>query len=130
MKQTQYIITAVFILIFNLNLFAQIDKVKEVNARMSQGTNRGLKVLIPEASLKDAIKAWSKLMKDYESKNEKIKKETDYLSPDAKIPALGEHLINVYSQFQETTEGVYMIVFFDLGNSYINKDMHPKKVES
>ena len=23
-----------------------------------------------------------------------------------------------------------MIVFFDLGNSYINKDMHPKKVES
>ena len=130
MKHTQYIITAVFILIFNLNLFAQIDKVKEVNARMSQGTNRGLKVLIPETSLKEAIKAWSKLMKDYESKNEKIKKETDYLSPDAKIPALGEHLINVYSQFQETTEGVYMIVFFDLGNSYINKDMHPKKVES
>ena len=43
----------------------------------------------------------------------KIKKETDYLSPDAKIPALGEHLINVYSQFQETTEGVYMIVFFE-----------------
>ena len=104
MKHTQYIITAVFILIFNLNLFAQIDKVKEVNARMSQGTNRGLKVLIPETSLKEAIKAWSKLMKDYESKNEKIKKETDYLSPDAKIPALGEHLINVYSQFQETTE--------------------------
>ena len=23
-----------------------------------------------------------------------------------------------------------MIVFFDLGSSYINKDMHPKKVES
>lgn len=39
MKHTQYIITAVFIFIFNLNLFAQIDKVKEVNARMSQGTN-------------------------------------------------------------------------------------------
>ena len=130
MKHIQYFFTTAILFLFNFNLYAQIGKVEEINATMSQGTNRGLKVLIPETSQKETIKTWSKLMKDYESKNEKIRKETDYLSPDAQIPSLGEQPINVYSQFQETPEGVYMNVFFDMGSSYINSDMHPKQIDA
>ena len=66
------------LLITSSSLFAQIKKVDEVNASMTQGTNRGFKVLIPETSEKEVIKAWSKLMKDYDSKSEKIKKEDEY----------------------------------------------------
>ena len=79
MKHIQYFFTTAILFLFNFNLYAQIGKVEEINATMSQGTNRGLKVLIPETSQKETIKTWSKLMKDYESKNEKIKKETSPL---------------------------------------------------
>ena len=130
MKHIQYIFTTAILFLISFNLYAQIGKIEEINATMSQGTNRGLKVLIPETSQKETIKTWSKLMKDYESKNEKIRKETDYLSPDAQIPSLGEQPINVYSQFQETPEGVYMNVFFDMGSYYINSDMHPKQIDA
>ena len=117
-------------LILTSTLFAQIKKVDEVNASMSQGTNRGFKVLIPETSEKETIKAWSKLMKDYDAKTDKVKKEKDYLSPDASIPALGERPINVYAQFQETPEGTYLTTFFDLGGAYLNRDMHKEQTEA
>jgi len=118
------------LLITSSSLFAQIKKVDEVNASMTQGTNRGFKVLIPETSEKEVIKAWSKLMKDYDSKSEKIKKEDEYLSPDASIPSIGERALNVYSQFQETPEGVYVTAFFDLGGAYLNRDMHAEQTDA
>lgn len=127
MKNTLF---TLILLLASSSLFAQIKKVDEVNASMTQGTNRGYKVLIPETSEKDVIKAWSKLMKDYDAKTDKIKKEDDYLSPDASIPALGERSINVYSQFQETPEGTYLTAFFDLGGAYMNSDMHAEQAEA
>ncbi|MDG1045069.1 MAG: hypothetical protein P8P81_00535 [Bacteroidia bacterium] len=130
MKHIQNIFIIVIFIFSSFNLFAQIGKVEEINAKMSQGTNRGLKVLIPETTQKESIKAWSKLMKDYDSKNEKMKKHTEYLSSNASIPSLGEKNIDVYSQFQETPEGVYMRVFFNLGGTYLNNDMYPKKLET
>ena len=80
MKHIQNIFIIVIFIFSSFNLFAQIGKVEEINAKMSQGTNRGLKVLIPETTQKESIKAWSKLMKDYDSKNEKMKKHAEYLS--------------------------------------------------
>lgn len=127
MKNTLF---TLILLLASSSLFAQIKKVDEVNATMSQGTNRGFKVLIPETSEKEVIKAWSKLMKDYDAKTDKIKKEDDYLSPDASIPSLGERPINVYSQFQETPEGTYLTAFFDLGGTYLNRDMHKEQTEA
>jgi hypothetical protein len=130
MKHIQNIFIIAIYIFSSFNLFAQISKVEEINASMSQGTNRGLKVLIPETTQKESIKAWSKLMKDYDSKNEKMKKHAEYLSSNANIPSLGEKTIDVYSQFQETPEGVYMRVFFNLGGTYLNNDMYPKKLQS
>ena len=86
MKHIQNIFIIAIYIFSSFNLFAQISKVEEINAKMSQGTNRGLKVLIPETTQKESIKAWSKLMKDYDSKNEKMKKHAEYLSSNANIP--------------------------------------------
>lgn len=124
------ILFSLSLILLSSTLFAQIKKVDEVNASMSQGTNRGFKVLIPETSEKEVIKAWSKLMKDYDAKTDKIKKEDDYLSPDASIPSLGERPINVYAQFQETPEGTYLTTFFDLGGAFLNRDMHKDQTEA
>jgi len=121
------IIFTLSLAILSTSLFGQIIQVEEINAPMTQGTNRGFKVLIPETTNKDATKAWGKLMKEYNSKTDKIKTAEDYLSPDASIPSLGEVLIDVYAQFQETPEGTYITAFFDLEGVYLNSDMHKEK---
>lgn len=120
-------ILTVAITMCTLSLFAQVKKVDEVNAGMSQGVNRGFKVLVPETTEKEVVKAWEKLMKEYDAKTDRVKKSEDYISPDANIPALGERLINVYTQYQATPEGVYMIIFFDLGGAYLNREMHKEQ---
>jgi hypothetical protein len=129
MEMKNIIITTLFCL-FTSTLWAQIKEVEEVKGSMSQGQQNGLKVLVPETKEKDAQKAWTKLMKDYESKTEKVKKTDEYLSVDAKIPALGERPVNVYSIFQETPEGTYVTLFFDLGGAFLNSEMHKEQTDA
>jgi hypothetical protein len=124
------LILALSVILTSSALFAQIKKVDEVNASMSQGSHHGFKVLIPETPKKEVTKKWIRLMKSYETKTAKIKKEDDYLSPDASIPSLGEQSINVYAQFQETPEGTYLTAFFDLGSAYLNGGMHREQAEA
>ena len=105
-------------LYLSVNAFAQIGEVKEINAAMSKGVQRGFQVLIPESNAKDAAKAWSSLMKEYDSKTSSVKKAEDYLSPTALIPSISANAINVYALFNETPEGVFLNAFFDLGSSF------------
>ena len=111
-------------------VFAQIEDAKEISIQMSEGVQQGWKILIPEANSKDALKGWEKLMKAYDSKTSKVKKHDEYKSADAYIPSLSERIVVVYSQFNETPEGVYLTVFFDLGGAYLNSHMHEDKVKA
>ena len=82
---------AIFAFFFlSVNAFAQIGEVKEINAAMSKGVQRGFQVLIPESNAKDAAKAWSNLMKEYDSKTSSVKKAEDYLSPIKYSTLLGQ----------------------------------------
>lgn len=108
--------------------FGQIRPVEEINDAMSQGTNRGFKVLIPESNEKECIKAWSKLMKEYEVKTEKIKKKEDYISVGASMPSISEQEVTTYANFQETPEGVFMNVFVVVNGVYLNSDVDADKV--
>ena len=96
---------------------------------MSRGTQQGWKILIPNAQNKLALKEWTKLMKQYDSKTSKVKKHEEHKSDMAKIPSLSEREVVVYAQFDETPEGVYLTAFFDLGGAYLNSNMHPDKVK-
>lgn len=123
-----------YILLFTLLLitsfgFAQIQDAKEINLKMSEGVQQGWKILIPFTNEKEAIKAWSKLMKDYDSKTDKVKKNEEYKSETALIPSLSERVVVVYAQFNETPEGVYLITFFDLGGAYLSSHLHQEKVK-
>ncbi|MFY0644208.1 MAG: hypothetical protein JXR19_07055 [Bacteroidia bacterium] len=109
--------------------YAQIDKAKEVSVPMSNGTQQGWKILVPSADYKLALKEWTKLMKQYDSKTSKVKRHEEHKSDMAKIPSLSEREVIVFAQFDETPEGVYLTVFFDLGGAYLNSNMHPDKVK-
>lgn len=115
--------------LFYFTGYTQVSDAKEVSVEMSEGKQQGWKFLIPSADRKLALKSWEKLMKEYDSKTEKVKKGEEYVSSNAIIPALSEREIVVYAQFDETPEGVYMTVFFDLGGAYLNQHMHPDKVK-
>lgn len=109
---------------------AQIGEVKEINGLMSHGTQHGFQILVPEAEQKRVEKAWINLMKDYESKTIKIKKEKDLLSAEAQIPAVSSSPVSVYSNFQETPEGIYLNTFIDLGSSYLSSTIDQEKADA
>ena len=109
---------------------AQIGEVKEINALMSEGTQHGFQILVPEASQKAVEKAWINLMKDYESKTTKIKKEKDLLSAEAQIPSISSSAITVYTNFQETPEGIYLNTFYNLGSSYLSSTIDQEKADA
>lgn len=118
------------ILFISATSIAQVQEAKEINLKMSEGVQQGWKILIPNANAKDCIKAWSKLMKDYDSKTDKVKKHDEYVSKTALIPSLSERVVEVYAQFNETPEGTYLITFFDLGGAYLSSHLHKDKVKN
>lgn len=124
-------ITILFLFVFStLMSFSQIKPVQEINDEMSQGTNRGFKVLIPEGNKKEVIKAWEKLMKLYGGSTEKIKKTDDYKSTEVTMSSLTDHPVETYANFQETPEGVYVRAYVDMGAAYLNSEQHTEETEA
>lgn len=118
------------LLFTSLISFGQVKSVDEINVAMSEGTNRGFKVLIPETTKKDAVRAWEKYMKSYAAKTVKIKKTNEYKSSEASMPSISDNPATTYATFQETPEGVYMNTFIYIGNAYLNSRDHPQKTDA
>ena len=105
-----------------ITAFSQIGSVTPVKVKMSQGTQDGFKILIPEVGAKQAEKAWEKLIKGYDGKTSKVSKTEDLESINVLIPSIEDTAIVVYSNFNQTPEGVYMQVFFKSGNTFFNNN--------
>lgn len=110
------------------NSLAQIAPATEINADMNLGKNRAWKILIPKASKKSVEKGWSSLMKDYGGKTSKVKKSEDFMSEEVKMPSISETPLTVFSQMNETPEGVYLTVFYQLNQTFLNGDMHAEHI--
>lgn len=102
------------------SVFAQIGAVTPVKVKMSQGVNDGFKVLIPEVDQREAERAWEKYMKAYDGKTSKVAKTVDLLTTGVLIPSIEDTTIEVYGNFNQTPEGVFMNVFFVTKGSYLN----------
>lgn len=100
--------------------YAQIGAVSPVKVKMSQGVQDGFKVLIPEVDAWGAEKAWEKLIRGYDGKTSKVSKTEDLESVNVLIPSIEDTAIVVYSNFNQTPEGVYMNVFFVSHGTYFN----------
>jgi len=120
------LITAI---LFSLQSFSQVN-VEEVNATMSQGVNRGFKVLIPETDLKTAQKAWAGYIKDQSGKLEKVKKSDDMVVRSIVLTSVYDRELDVYSIIKQSPEGIYLTAFYHNGSAYINSDMQPEAAEA
>ena len=86
--------------------FSQINDPSEVSEQMSAGKNTGWRIFIPHLTEKEVSAEWKKLMKDYDSKVEKVKKSDDLLAAGSIVPAFGNTQVDIYSQIRESKEGV------------------------
>ncbi len=98
-------------------------KVNQVTEKMSQGYKAGLSVMIPEANLKEIEKIWKKRLKDFDGKVSESKGEL--IADNAMVKGISENTVDIYSQMEKVGDDVKMIVYFDLGGSYLSLSTHP-----
>ena len=105
------------------NLHAQLQ---EEERSMSNGFKNALVLTIPNAEARSVEKLWRDFLKDYDGKPKRVKGNRDeWLSDDADIPGIGlGNSVDVYTTFNQTSENVEMIAWFDLGGSYLNSAAH------
>ena len=113
-------ITVFVTLCFGLGSMAQVGSVGAVSMKMSQGVQQGFKILVPEVDDKDAQRSWEKLIRGYGGKTAKVSKTNDFVSTNVLVPSIEDTAITIYSNFNETPDGVYLKVFVGSKGKYFN----------
>ncbi|MBK8720778.1 MAG: hypothetical protein IPL95_00380 [Saprospiraceae bacterium] len=120
--------TFIGIFLFFTASFAQVSDVEKT---MSQGTKNGLSLDIKNVTLKSVEKDWKKFIKDVKKEDDKYdKKSKEYWLVDAKMPLINGEVnpVDVYVLFTEnSSNGVNMTAFYDLGGVYLNSREHADK---
>ncbi len=101
---------------------------KETSGKMSKGYNTGITVNIPGATKKDVERLWKRKVKNYRGKVSSSK--GDIFADDATIKSVSDNSMDIYANIKETSDGVQMTVFFDLGDAYMSSSKHASKFKS
>lgn len=88
-------------------------------------SRNSLAVTINGANTEEVKKAWKKQLKDLKGK---VSDKTVIFGDDCKTKEMGDNTFDVYSVVEEaTSEGVKLVVAFDLGGAYLSAANHPEK---
>lgn len=113
-------IASLLILLFvGFNTFGQKIKVGIEQATMSEGSHSAYAALLPKVEEKDAEKAWKKFIKSYDNENIQSR-SNEVFADNVVISELSATPIDIYATFKETKEGTKMMVFFNMGGTYLN----------
>ena len=105
---------------------AQIIEASKV---MSQGDNNSLTISLPDTDQKIVQKEWESYVKSYKGKMRKIKKSTEIFADDCKLEQISNNTVDVYAIVNQRGENTEVSVWFDLGGSYLNSEVHPEQYE-
>ncbi len=120
-------ISIILLALFFCNSYAQKIEIEEEREKIAGGTNDVLTVVIHGATKKNIEKAWKKILKGY---NGKITSKKEIFADDAQIMSISSNTIDVYTKFEESNDGVKMIVGFDLGGAFLNSSQHSSKFKA
>jgi len=100
---------------------------REGKLSMSQGSNYGFSLVVPDLSEKEVKSLWKELMKEYGSKPKKVKKSDDMMAAEVHVSAInGTGSMNIYTQTEKRGDDVAMTVWFDMGEgNYLNSNDYP-----
>ena len=121
MKNLTFLFLAYFCFVISIN--AQII-INEDALSMSQGLKNGFSVEMPKAEVKDVEKRWAKHLKAYKGKTKKSKNSNEWFTNDAKMKLISNNTVDVYAVFTPIKDGTKLIVWYDLGGTYLNSATH------
>ena len=107
---------------------AQKIEVKETRDEFNSSRCDAMVVNIVEAALSDVEKAWRKQLKDYNGKISNQKKVI--FADDASIKNISDNTIDIYTKFSQASNGVDMVVAFDLGGAWLAKSTHVQQYKA
>jgi hypothetical protein len=116
---------------FQTSLFAQLPdfdfKVKEETQSMSQGSANALVVSWPKASEKTVSKNWKNYAKKFKGKVSYDRNQGEYFLDNAELKDMSENNVDVRTKIIQKGEGVEMIVWFNLGVTYLSSKEHGER---
>ena len=130
-----FIILTLILVLSGFTSFAQDDlsnysfnpEVKKMDRLMSKGQKNCYSVTIDGVSKKEIEKSWGKYVKDHGAKPKWDKKKNEYFADNAKISSVSDNTIDVYSQLIESDNRVELIVWMDLGGSFLSNQDHAEQ---
>lgn len=104
---------------------AATDVVVETEKMMSFGSRNGFKIDFPGSSTSLIETEWKKWAKQHHSANlKKDSKSGELVAHGLKTKMMGDNY-SVYSKVEKTTSGAQLMVWFDLGSSFLNTKDNP-----
>lgn len=124
-----YIILLVFSLFGASNLWSQV-KVVEQDRPMTLGVQPAFIVTTALEKEKDVEKIWKDFTKDLGLKIKKNRKAGEFYAEDADLQSIGRgNSIDFYSRIEEAAEGAEMIVWIDMGSSFLSSGDYPSEAK-
>lgn len=127
MKNLIVIVVLNFITFF---AFGQAIEISEAARAKDNGTYNSYLFELPDVSKKQAESDWKDFMKNFKAKSKSSRKTKIWTSEKAKMPRLSDGTVNVYAKIIEDSnpnKRTSVIVWFDLGDSYVNTEMDSMK---
>lgn len=122
---------AILILTLATNFtFAQNIEISEAARAKDNGTYNSYLFELPDVSKKQAEDDWKDFMKNYKGKTKYSRKAKLWNSTGSKMPRLSDGTVNVSAKIIEDNnpnKRTSVIVWFDLGDSYVNGEMDKAK---
>ncbi len=122
------VISVIVGLVFAMSVQAGTVVVVEGTAKIAEGSNNALSVIIYETDFEEVLKAWKKEMKDTKAKVKKSKGEI--FADNAVIKKLGDHPMDIYARTEKITGGSKLIIGVNLGGAFLNSSDHKEKYEA
>ena len=113
------------------NILAQGIDISESARAMHNGTYNSFLFELPDVNKKDAEDHWKKFIGDFKAKTKYEKKTKLWFSDNAQMPRLSRTTVDVYARIIEDSnpkKQTSVIVWFDLGNAYVNSEADKEKV--
>lgn len=100
-----------------------VARVTETEAKMVNGPNTALMIVLEVTDAKLVDKVWKDFMKDYGGKTKRAKGGKENLTVVEVVGINGVNPLNIYSRSETGVDGyVEHFVWFDLGSEYLSSD--------
>ncbi len=122
--------TLIFFLTFFSAYQLQAQNIQETNKRMSQGEHNSFTLEFNVGDAETIAGLWVDYQKDFKARKPKLnKKENEYFADDARVNAISDNTIDIYSKVaKKSDKGAVLTIWFDLGGAYLSSGRHPDRM--